>query len=168
MDIKFFNEDLKFKLRVSGIWLRDGKVLLDKYGENKYCLPGGYVSFKEDSIDAVLREMHEETNLEFRILNYGGVIENFFQNFKKQNTQEIDFYYYVQSKDENAKDLILDWKELDHGHLIKHYYEWVDLTNLKQINLVPHKLQEIILKQETNFHYIVKDITFKNNSQDKN
>ena len=82
MDIKFFNEDLKFKLRVSGIWLRDGKVLLDKYGENKYCLPGGYVSFKEDTIDAILREMHEETNLKFRILEV--LLKIFFKILKSK------------------------------------------------------------------------------------
>ena len=120
-------------------------------------MPGGYVNFNEDTSIAILREMQEETNLEFTILNYGGVIENFFQNFKKQNTQEIDFYYYVQLKNKKDSFLKLDWEEIDHGHFIEHHYEWIDLAKLKQINLVPKKLQEIIAQNEVNFHYIVKD-----------
>ena len=41
MDIKIKTDDLKFKFRVSAVFIHDGKLLVDKYRtEESYCLPG--------------------------------------------------------------------------------------------------------------------------------
>lgn len=63
MDIKILGNDLKFKYRVSAIFIRDNKLLVNKYDENSYCLPGGYVEIGETSMEAMLRELKEELNL---------------------------------------------------------------------------------------------------------
>ena len=84
MDIKILGNDLKFKYRVSAIFIRDNKLLVNKYDENSYCLPGGYVEIGETSMEAMLRELKEELNLDFDIINFAGVMENFFTNLKGQ------------------------------------------------------------------------------------
>lgn len=76
MDIKILGNDLKFKYRVSAIFIRDNKLLVNKYDENSYCLPGGYVEIGETSMEAMLRELKEELNLDFDIINFAGVKKN--------------------------------------------------------------------------------------------
>ena len=94
MDIKIKTDDLKFKFRVSAVFIHDGKLLVDKYRtEESYCLPGGYVNLGETSSEGMIREIKEETNLDFKIVKFMGIIENFFTNFDKDKTHEIDFYY---------------------------------------------------------------------------
>ena len=79
MDIKILGNDLKFKYRVSAIFIRDNKLLVNKYDENSYCLPGGYVEIGETSMEAMLRELKEELNLDFDIINFAGVIKTFLR-----------------------------------------------------------------------------------------
>ena len=56
-DIKLSVDDVKFKYRVSGILIVDGKVLTVKIANNDfYCLPGGHVELFENTKDAILRE----------------------------------------------------------------------------------------------------------------
>ena len=54
--------------------------LHEKYENDKYCLPGGYVELNETTEDAIKRELLEETKLKFSIDKFCGVIENFFVN----------------------------------------------------------------------------------------
>ena len=97
MDIKIKTDDLKFKFRVSAVFIHDGKLLVDKYRtEESYCLPGGYVNLGETSSEGMIREIKEETNLDFKVVKFMGIIENFFTNFDKDKTHEIDFYYKVE------------------------------------------------------------------------
>ena len=91
MDIKILGNDLKFKYRVSAIFIRDNKLLVNKYDENSYCLPGGYVEIGETSMEAMLRELKEELNLDFDIINFAGVMENFFTNLKGQKHMDQTF-----------------------------------------------------------------------------
>ena len=78
MDIKILGDQFKFKYRVSAIFIRDNKLLVNKYDEDSYCLPGGYVEIGETSENAMLRELKEELNLNFEIVNFAGITENFF------------------------------------------------------------------------------------------
>ena len=60
MDIKIKTDDLKFKFRVSAVFIHDGKLLVDKYRtEESYCLPGGYVNLCETSSEGMIREIKE-------------------------------------------------------------------------------------------------------------
>ena len=90
MDVKLINDGLKFKFRVSAIFINDKQLLVNKYGEESYCLPGGYVEIGENSEKAIIRELKEETGIDFEIIKFGGIIENFFTNIQNQKTHGID------------------------------------------------------------------------------
>ncbi len=158
MDIKICNGDLKFKYRVSGIIIDNGKVLIEQYGKTTYCLPGGYVQIGENSNDAIVRELKEETNLDFEIVNFRGIIENFFTNKKGQKTHEIDFYYYLKVKNyESYKKLDMCIIEKGEYSDIKHHFKWINLKDLEQYNLLPTAIKYVIINDKSNFHFIIKE-----------
>ena len=67
-DISIENEEYRFKYRVSGILIKDNKLLVVKINNNKfYCLPGGHVELMENTKDAVIREFKEETGIDTSI-----------------------------------------------------------------------------------------------------
>ena len=158
MDVKIKNGDLKFKFRVSAIIIEKDKVLLEKYDENSYCLPGGYVNMGENSEEAMLRELKEELQFDFVIDEFMGIAENFFTNYKGEKTHGIDFYYKVSFK--NKKDISnIDYKyiEDDHGVTVNHDLKWFNMKELQKVNLKPMKVREAILNKDDGFHYIIVD-----------
>lgn len=159
MDIKIKTNDLKFKFRVSAIFIYNNKLLVDEYGnDNKYCLPGGYVCLGEDSEVALLRELKEEIGIGFKIKQFAGITENFFTNFKNEKTQSIDLYYSVELKNHHDFDLIqYNRVEDDNGYIINHNFHWIELQELESYNLLPKAIKKDITKKINNFHYIIKD-----------
>lgn len=159
MDVKILNNNLKFKYRVSAIFIYKDKVLVDKYGKDKFCLPGGYVEIGEISSDAMIRELKEEINLDFEILSFGGVIENFFTNIKSQKTHGIEFYYYVRLKNEKDYNLIdYDRVENDHGTIIHHHFKWIKINELNKFKLMPQEIIKYIQNREKGFHAIINEL----------
>ncbi len=158
MDIKILGNDLKFKYRVSAIFIRDNKLLVNKYDENSYCLPGGYVEIGETSMEAMLRELKEELNLDFDIINFAGVMENFFTNLKGQKTHGLDFYYYVKLKNDNDFQLI-DYNriEIDKGNIVQHQFSWIELDKLMSSKILPLEIRKIIKESEISFHMIINN-----------
>ena len=158
MDIKILGNDLKFKYRVSAIFIRDNKLLVNKYDENSYCLPGGYVEIGETSMEAMLRELKEELNLDFDIINFAGVMENFFTNLKGQKTHGLDFYYYVKLKNDNDFQLI-DYNriEIDKENIVQHQFSWIELDKLMSSKILPLEIRNIIKESEISFHMIINN-----------
>lgn len=155
MDIKILSDKFKFKYRVSAIFIHDNKILVNNYDEDSYCLPGGYVEIGETSEEAMLRELKEEINLNFKIEKFAGIIENFFTNLKGQKTHGIDFYYYVKLVDDNDYQFI-DYNrvENDKGFIVKHKFSWIDINKLNDVKLLPLEVRKKINKAELNFHII--------------
>ena len=159
MDVKIRNNNYKFKFRVSAIFIYESKILVNKYVEDSYCLPGGYVEIWETSEKAILRELKEELDLDFVISSFAGVIENFFVNSKKEKTHEIDFYYFVKLKNNNDHEKIdYDRAENDNGRIIHHHFKWLDLNNLEKYNLLPSIIKEEIKQNGGFFHKVVKEV----------
>ena len=157
MDIKIYNDDLKFKFRVSGIIIYNKKVLVNQYGKKAYCLPGGYVQIGENSECAIVRELKEETNLDFEIINFCGISENFFTNQRGQKTHEIDFYYYLKLKNnEDYKNLKMNRIEKGEYSDIKQHFKWIDIKKLEQYDLLPTVIKDVIIKEKNDFHFIIK------------
>lgn len=158
MDIKIKDKDLKFKVRVSGVLIVNNNILVNKYSEDSYCLPGGYVELGETSFDAIKREIKEELNIDVDVERFMGISENFFTNLRNEKTHGIDFYYKVTPQ--NINDLNLndyDYLENDHGYEIMHHFRWLDINVLEKFNLLPNEIKNI-LKNDNNsiFHIITK------------
>lgn len=68
--IKMKTERLNFKFRVSGIIIKDNKILLvDMDDSNFLCLPGGYVELGETTEEACLRELEEEVEKNLKLMS---------------------------------------------------------------------------------------------------
>ena len=87
--INIKNEHYTFKFRVSGVIVRDGKVLLvEMDNAGFFCLPGGHVELGETPFQAVVREVKEETGLDLKSAEYRCVI-----NFVNDDYDEIIYQY---------------------------------------------------------------------------
>ena len=159
MDVKIKTENLKFKFRVSAIFIYEGYLLVNEYGsDGSFCLPGGYVNLGETSEEAMLRELKEEIGLEFKIDKFVGITENFFTNWRNQKTHGIDFYYKVDLKSIDDFNLI-DYNrvENDNGSIITHHFHLIDIDKLDKFNLLPVVIKKDIVINNGIFHYIIKD-----------
>ena len=158
MDIKIKEKDIKFKVRVSAVLTFNNKILVNKYSENSYCLPGGYIELGETSLDAIKREIKEELNLDIKVNRFMGIGENFFTNLKNEKTHGIDFYYKIGVKDISSINLNdYDYLENDHGCDILHHFRWLDIDKLENYNLLPNEIIKYIKEDNLDiFHIIIK------------
>ncbi len=80
------------------------KILLTRRNiepfKDYWCLPGGHIAFYEKVIDAVKREVMEETNLGFQPF-FMGYFEEIYPDKELHN---IAFMFYGQAKGEAMKD----------------------------------------------------------------
>ena len=65
MDLKNYTDDMPVfeKHTVRAVILRDGKMAMQLSGRGEYKIPGGGVERDESHVDALLREVREETGL---------------------------------------------------------------------------------------------------------
>ena len=158
MDVKVKADNIKFKFRVSGIIIEDNKVLVDRYDDVSYCLPGGYVNVGETSEEAIIRELKEEIDLDFIIDSFVGVDECFFNNRKGVRTQAIDFYYKMSFKNkDDINNIDYDRVEDDHGKIVNHHFTWIDLNEVNNHLIRPEQIKDVIINDIRDFHYIIID-----------
>ena len=104
--IKIKTNDYNFKFRVSGLIIKNNKLLLvDMDNSGFLCLPGGYVELGETTEEAIKREFIEETKRKVVIEKYLGVVENYFINKYCKKIHEISFYYLISIASPKLKNL---------------------------------------------------------------
>ncbi len=142
-DIKIKTNGLGFKYRVSGILIKDNKVLTVQIDDNGfYCLPGGHVEIMESSKEAILREFKEETKIDVDVEKPLYMVENFFDG-KLGKYHELGVYYLLSSKENlDIKDYTLI--EQDKNGDVKLKFKWMDINNLE--NFKPDFLKEELKK----------------------
>lgn len=89
----------RFNIRVYGIWLHDGHVLVNEElirGRKVIKFPGGGLDWGEGTIDCLKREWMEELNLEIEILDHY-YTTGFFQQSAFDDSQVLSIYYLVSS-----------------------------------------------------------------------
>ena len=145
-DLTVQTPDGKLNIRVAA-WIEQGvKLLVREFPDGTISLPGGRVKFGEASLDAAIREVHEETGEQLRNARLFTIIENFFSY--NQPYHEILFIYTGN----------LPYKAL---------YEGIDQTNQKiywleqsQVNrLKPDMLSKLVNQKNRNeiLHLINRD-----------
>jgi ADP-ribose pyrophosphatase YjhB (NUDIX family) len=134
------NKKARFKYRVAGIAIHQGKVLLQQGEGNDYlALPGGCVEMLETTRDALAREMLEETGLHAAVDRLVWVSENFFLR-RRRPIHELAFYYLM-TMPASCTSGPFEGIEGD----FKLFLDWYPLERLDQINLVPPFLKTGLL-----------------------
>lgn len=128
-------------VRVSAIILKDGKILLihrKKNGEEYWVFPGGGVEDTETPEAGIIREVKEETNLD--VLRH----ELLFYAYNEASKSAQPFYLCEVAGEE----IKIVGEEKDKHSLTNWYQlEWVELSSLKNIWLVPEKAADEIVKR---------------------
>lgn len=89
--------DKRFNIRVYGIWIHDGKVLVNDElirGSQVIKFPGGGLDWGEGTIGCLKREWKEELDMDVDVLDHFYTTD-FFQQSAFDNTQVISIYYFV-------------------------------------------------------------------------
>lgn len=125
---------------------KNGKYLLQDRIKNDwkgYTLPGGHIEPGESIVDAVIREMQEETGLTIRHPHLCGV-----KQFPREGGRYIVFLFETE---EFEGDLCSSEEGIMH---------WIDEKELSKVNLVEDfgDLIEVMLNDElTEFQYVIED-----------
>jgi ADP-ribose pyrophosphatase YjhB (NUDIX family) len=112
-----------FTIRVYGLLLRRGKILLskEKIQDGIYTkFPGGGLEFGEGTIDCLKREFMEEAQIDIHSIQHFYTTEDFVQSKFKASNQVLSIYYTVSSDEIDKLNLdleidgqVLFWKSLE-------------------------------------------------------
>lgn len=154
-DLSIIVDDVKFNFRVGLLVKKKKQVLVVcNPGYDFVVLPGGRVKTLESSEDALIREINEEMKIDLTNYNleFIGIDENFFEldNIKYH---ELYFIYKIEIDENND-----DFKDgmINYDSKVN-YYKWVDILDLKEVNLFPKSLINIIDSNGIQ-HSIQKDL----------
>jgi 8-oxo-dGTP pyrophosphatase MutT (NUDIX family) len=152
-DISFSLDGHRINLRVGGIFIRDGQVLVNRMETDAYWfLPGGRIAAGESSDRAILREIREELGGPCRIVRPVFLLENFF-TLSSEPFHEFGLYYLLEADpgtlpEDGAR------SEIDGGIL----FRWQKAAEMKAIDFRPAplgpRLQHLPSSLE---HIIVRD-----------
>ena len=150
MDITYVDKDFQFLYRVSAVIFNSDmtKVLLfNVEGRNFYLLPGGKVNQKEESIEAIKREVKEELGFENIDFSFLAISEQFVFD-KGFYNQQINLIYKGIFKDEITE---LKFKGLE-GDWIN--FHWVLVSEIDNYEVYPQMIKETIKNPNKTYHYI--------------
>ena len=125
---------------------KNGRYLLQDRIKNDwkgYTLPGGHIEPGESIVDAVIREMQEETGLTIRHLHLCGV-----KQFPLEEGRYIVFLF-------ETEEFEGDLRSSEEGTM-----HWIDERELSKVNLVEdfEDLIEVMLDDELmEFQYVIED-----------
>lgn len=139
-----------FSYRVAALIIRDGNILVAKHiNHDCYYTVGGRVRLNETSLEAVVREVVEETGFIFEVDKLAFVQERFFK-YNEKNHHEIVFFYHMKY---NENLVIKDGAYTDQAE--KETLHWLTLKKLNQINIVPEFLKTGLLNISENIIHVI-------------
>mgnify|MGYP004568748995 FL=1 len=109
------------------------KVLMFSF-KNYYMLPGGRIEFNETSLDAIKREIKEETGYDLKF-TFQGVQENFLRKDNKDIMQYVFLYETIYDGDTSS------FVSKDNESQI---FTFIDINKLDEYNIVPRSNIDII------------------------
>jgi ADP-ribose pyrophosphatase YjhB (NUDIX family) len=92
--ITFRRNNIVFGLRVAGIAIHEGHILLHRAeSDDFWALPGGRDELLEPAATSLKREMKEEMNADVTVMRLLWVVENFFEY--GQRCHELGLYFLI-------------------------------------------------------------------------
>ena len=151
-------ERRRFNVRVAGVAVRDGHVLVCREDDDAYVmLPGGRVEIGENSHSALNREIAEELHCRGEVGRLLFTVENFY-HLEDKEFHQIGLYYEIQLPESfpfhtDGNCLVTH----DEGHELQ--FDWVAATPdaLVQWNLVPNWLANRISDLPRQTEHLVID-----------
>ncbi|WP_017415474.1 NUDIX hydrolase [Clostridium tunisiense] len=149
-NIVFKNPQGCFTYRVAAIIIKDNCLLMAKYEDYScYYTVGGKVRMNETSEEAIIREVYEETGIEFQIDKLCFIQERFFQ-VKGQAHHEVTFYYLMK----DTSDIDLSYRKFtDQG--TKESLHWLSVESLAEANIIPEFFKTKLLMNIDSIEHIV-------------
>lgn len=138
-DVCFQTEDnRRFRLRAAAIIIEKGCVLFATNDSEKYYYSiGGAIEIGETAESAILREVKEETGVDYEIDRLAFIQENFFQRhdgmLKDLRCHEITFYFLMKSK--GSQQLNSNSKTLN--NTIEEKMVWLPMDKLNEYEAYP-------------------------------
>ena len=156
MDVIFKTEDYVFSYRVAGICMQNGKVLLQKPSNDiGFAFPGGHVTLGETNEQTLIREFQEEIGIDVAVGDLKWVGELFFPWGSKQ-CHQICLYYLVELQSEHIPlDGMFLGKEKIEGRHFDLEFHWISLTELKNIEVYPTNVIELVDKLDEGIQHFV-------------
>lgn len=156
MDVIFKTEEFVFSYRVAGICIQNGKVLLQKpSNDTGFAFPGGHVTLGETNEQTLIREFKEEIGTNVAVGDLKWVGELFFPWGSKQ-CHQICLYYLVELQSEHIPlDGMFLGKEQIEGRHFDLEFHWISLTELKNIEVYPTNVIELVDKLDQGVQHFV-------------
>lgn len=154
MDINYISNDYQFIYRVSALIFNEDKtkILLFKVdGRDFYMLPGGKVREKEESKNAIKREIEEElgyTNIEFNLL----AISEELVEAKGCYNQQLNLIYKG-ILTETINNYQFKGKE---GDWIN--FEWVNIKDIDNYKVYPSNIIKVLENTDEVYHFIENQV----------
>jgi len=102
MDCTFKADEGRFRYRAAAIIIENGCVLMAKNDlDEHYYSVGGAVKLNESSQEAVIREVFEETGINYEVDRLAFIHENFYKGIVNDDNlkcHELSFYYLMKPK----------------------------------------------------------------------
>jgi ADP-ribose pyrophosphatase YjhB (NUDIX family) len=121
---------LTFRPSVYGVIIEDGKILLSKQWGDGYDFPGGGIDLGESIIDALKREVKEETGLDVEIGRIVACENSFFKfRFEDKCVQSILMFYLCKRVGGELTTEFFDEHEKKYAEMP----EWISLDDIVKI-----------------------------------
>ncbi|MBE5821751.1 MAG: NUDIX domain-containing protein [Clostridiales bacterium] len=153
-DISVMIDGVKFNFRVGVIFENKGRVLLERgYNIDFSVIPGGRVQTLETVKQALIREIHEELEIDIskEKIDFISIIENFF-TMDETKYHELYYVFRIKLDDDNIIAQKNNFINKDSG---KSTYTWIDIDKLDNIKILPVQLKDLI--KSNHFQTIVVD-----------
>lgn len=153
MDLSVIVGDAKFNYRVGLLIKKGNYILVEKNPKLDFVvLPGGRVKTLESSLNTLIREVKEEMQIviQEKEVKMKAFIENFFiMDNKKFHELFILYKMNIKENDKRFKDNMINHDSE------ANYYEWVKVTELNNIKLLPEVLKSV--SDDNKFVHLVQN-----------